>query len=132
MAWEAVGRPYAQADALGDAPEPEAMFRALEILDTLGAKPRAAMVRRRLREMGVTRIPRGPREATRTSPAGLTARQTEVLELLAEGLTYKEIADRLYVSTKTVDHHLSAVRLKLGVSTSQEAVEAGRRLGILP
>ena len=89
------------------------------------------MVRKRLREMGVTRIPRGPRAETKASPVGLTARQTEVLELLAESLTYQEIADRLYISAKTVDHHVSAVRLKLGVTTRDEAVERGRQLGIL-
>ena len=130
-AWEELGRPYAQADALADSSQAESLLRALEILNGLGAKPRAAMVRRRLMEMGVTRVPRSPRPATLSSPAGLTPRQTEVLRLLADGLTYREIAERLYISTKTVDHHVSAVRLKLGVTTRKAAVEAARRLGVI-
>jgi DNA-binding CsgD family transcriptional regulator len=130
-AWAELGRPYEQADALADATKPAALLRALEILDDLGAKPRAAMVRRRLVELGVTSVPRGPREATRASPAGLTARQTEVLRFLAEDLTYQEIAQRLHVSVKTVDHHAAAIRMKLDVATRAEAVAAGRELGIL-
>jgi DNA-binding CsgD family transcriptional regulator len=82
--------------------------------------------------MGVSRVPRGPRSAARQSPAGLTARQTEVLGLLADGLTYRQIAERLYVSAKTVDHHVSAVRVKLDARTRAGAVAAARRLGILP
>lgn len=130
--WATLGRPYEEADALGDAPEPEPLLAALPILDRLGAVPRAGKVRRRLGEMGVPRVPRGPTEAARSSPAGLTARQTEVLRLLAEGLTYRQIGERLHLSAKTVDHHVSAVRLKLEVRTRSDAVEAGRRLGILP
>ncbi|CAN5545739.1 hypothetical protein BH20ACT23_BH20ACT23_22210 [soil metagenome] len=129
--WAMLGRPYEEADALGDAPEPEPLLAVLPVLDRLGAAPRAAMVRRRLAEMGVPRVPRGPTEAARSSPAGLTARQTEVLRLLAEGLTYRQIGERLHLSTKTVDHHVSAVRLKLEVRTRSDAVAAGRRLGIL-
>ncbi len=130
--WSELGRPYEQADALADAPQPEPLLRALEILDRLGAAPLASKVRKRLAAMGVASVPRGPRATTRESPAGLTARQTEVLGLLAEGLTYHEIARRLSVSTKTVDHHVAAVRYKLEVTTRADAVNAGRRLGILP
>ncbi len=130
-AWEALGRPYEQADALAGASEPEALLAALEMLDRLGAVPRAAMVRRRLADLGVRSVPRGPQAPTLASPAGLTRRQTEVLALLAEPLTYRAIADRLHVSIKTVDHHASAIRAKLGVRTRGEAVEAGRRLGIV-
>lgn len=129
--WGALGRPYEQADALAAAPEPRPLLDALQILDRLGAAPRASMVRRRLAEMGVLSVPRGPRDSTRNSPAGLTQRQTEVLELLAEDLTYRQIADRLHVSVKTVDHHVSAVREKLDVNTRDDAVHAARRLGIL-
>ncbi|MPZ54536.1 MAG: AAA family ATPase [Acidimicrobiia bacterium] len=130
-AWDEIGRPYAQADALADSSEPESLYAAMELLNDLGATPRAAMVRRRLRDLGETRIPRGPQPATKASPAHLTPRQTEVLKLLAERLTYQEIADRLYVSVKTIDHHVTAVRTKLGVTTRRAAVEEGRRLGII-
>jgi DNA-binding CsgD family transcriptional regulator len=129
--WADLNLPYEHADALADASEPDPLFEALEILDGLGATPRAAMVRRRMADMGVKQVPRGPRESTRANPAGLTERQVDVLRLLAAGLTYREIAQRLYLSVKTVDHHAAAVRTKLKVSTSAEAVDAGRRLGIL-
>ena len=62
----------------------------------------------RLRELGL-RVPQGPRESTRANPAGLTARQLEVLALVAEGLTNAEIADRLVVSPRTAEHHVAAV-----------------------
>lgn len=129
--WAAAGRPYEQADALAEAPDAEPLLDALKILDRLGGVRRAGMVRRRLAEMGVTSIPRGPTRATRASAAGLTARQTEILGLLAEDLTYQQIADLLHLSIKTVDRHATAVRLKLEVRTRAEAVAAARRLGIL-
>ena len=55
------------------------------------------------------------------TPAGLTPRQLEVLSLLSEGLTNAEIADRLVVSPRTVDHHVAAVLTKLGATTRREA-----------
>ena len=59
-------------------------------------------------------MPHGPRAPTRANPAGLTARQLEVLSLLAAGLTNAEIADRLVVSPRTAEHHVAAVLAKLG------------------
>ncbi len=59
------------------------------------------------------RVPRGRSRATRDHAAGLTARQAEILELLAEGLTNTEIADELFVSHRTVENHVSAVLMKL-------------------
>ena len=113
-AWTELGRPYEAADALADAFEPESLLAALAILNRMNAEPRAAMVRRRLAELGVDSVPRGPRAATRSNPAGLTARQVEVLRLLGDDLTYRSIAARLHVSVKTVDHHVTAIRSKLG------------------
>ena len=66
-------------------------------------------------------VPRGPRATTRAHPAGLTPRQVAVLELLREGLTNAEIADRLVLSVRTVDHHVAAILSKLGVSSRREA-----------
>jgi DNA-binding NarL/FixJ family response regulator len=52
-----------------------------------------------------------------TLPAGLTAREVEVLRLLALGLTTREIGERLVISRKTVEHHVEHVYTKIGVST---------------
>jgi DNA-binding NarL/FixJ family response regulator len=54
----------------------------------------------------------------------LTAREAEVLALLAEGCTNGEIAERLYLSGRTVEHHVSAILTKLDVKTRREAVRA--------
>jgi DNA-binding NarL/FixJ family response regulator len=72
--------------------------------------------------------PRGPVPSTRANPAGLTERQLDVLDLVAEGLTNGEIAARLVVSTRTVDHHVSAVLAKLGVTTRREVARRAREL----
>ena len=94
----------------------DAIAEALRVLDGFGAVVPARRLRAELRERGL-RVPRGPRASTAADPAGLTARQLEVLALLAEGLSNAQIADRLTVSAKTVDHHVSAVLGKLGVPT---------------
>ncbi|WP_406165060.1 LuxR C-terminal-related transcriptional regulator [Streptomyces sp. NBC_00996] len=69
---------------------------------------------------------------TRENPAGLTERQVQVMRLLAEGLTNPEIAEKLVVSVRTVDNHVSAVLDKLGVHTRRQAVARAVELGMLP
>ena len=93
----------------------------MELADDLGAVPLAARVRRRLRGRGVKGVPRGPQPATRANPAGLTARQLDVLELVREGLTDAEIAQRLVLSVKTVNHHVAAILAKLGADNRRDA-----------
>ncbi len=128
--WRELDCPYEAALALADAEDPDALRESHEQLLGLGAARAAALVARRLRELGVRGLPRGPRARTRANPAGLTARELEVLALLVEGMRNAEIAERLVVSTKTVDHHVSAVLRKLGVRTRGEAVAEAGRLGI--
>ena len=106
------------------------MLEAVAILDELGARPATARVRQSLRRSGVTAIPRGPRPATRANPAGLTDRQAEILRLVVDGRTNAEIAARLVVSVRTVDHHVSAVLQKLGVASRREAVAAAATLDL--
>ena len=130
--WEGVGNRYEAALELLEAPDPEPALRGLRMLDDLGAVAAAAKQRRRLRERGIARIPRGPRMRTQQNPANLTNRQLEVLSLLADGLTGPEIADRLLVSRRTLEHHVSAILGKLGVYSRDEAVAAARRRGIVP
>lgn len=129
--WTQIGCPYEAALALADADHEAALRRALGQLQDLGARAAAAIVARRLRERGVRGLPRGPRPATRENSAGLTARELEVLALLAEGMRNGEIAARLVVSPKTVDHHVSAVLRKLNVRTRGEASASAARLGLL-
>ena len=127
--WKSLDAPYEAALALAGAQDEEALGAALEQLRALGARPAAAIVARRLRKRGVRSLPRGPRPATRENPAGLTARQLEVLGLVAEGLPNAEIADRLVLSRRTVDHHVSAILRKLGARTRGEAAAMWQKIG---
>lgn len=124
------GLPYEQAVALSVGDEHD-QLEALTIADSIGAKALAARLRRQLRAQGIKRIPRGPREATRDSPIGLTPRQAEVLELLADGLSNSAIADRLFLSPRTVEKHVAAVLLKTGAPTRDSAVALAREQGLL-
>jgi len=120
-AWERLGCPFEQAAALLDSDEERALRRAMQIFDGLGARPAVAMAARKLRALGVRRVPRGAQRSTLANPYNLTRRQYEVLELLGEGLTDAEIGGRLFLSTKTVNHHVSAVLAKLGVRSRAQA-----------
>ena len=127
-AWAAIGFPFERADALSDADDEAGQLEALRTFDAYGATRAAANLRRRLRVAGVRRIPRGPRPASRAGLAGLTPRETEVLELIVEGATNAQIAQALVISAKTVDHHVSAVLGKLGVASRRDAGAAAERL----
>jgi ATP/maltotriose-dependent transcriptional regulator MalT len=129
-AWNVLEAPYERALALADGPE-EALREALAVLEQMGAGPLQAIVRQRLRDLGVRGLPRGPRASTRAHPAGLTSREVQVLNLLVHGHTNTELARRLHLSTKTVDHHVSAILEKLQVRSRTEAVAAAFGLGIV-
>ncbi|MGD9697284.1 MAG: AAA family ATPase [Thermoleophilia bacterium] len=125
-AWAERGMPYQRALALIDDGGEASLREALAVLDELGAVPLAARVRARLRGLGATGVPRGPRAATRADPDGLSAREREVLELVGEGLTNTEIAERLVLSARTVEHHVASARRKLGAATRADAARALR------
>jgi DNA-binding CsgD family transcriptional regulator len=124
--WQRLGCPYEQARALVEG-DIEAQKAALLIFEELGARPMTEVVRQKLQDAGVQTIPRGPRTTTKQNPFNLTNRQVEVLALLIENLSNVEIAARLHISPKTVDHHVSAVLGKLNVSSRTEAAEIGRQ-----
>lgn len=128
--WEERGIPYDRALALSHG-DTDARIEALGIFDDLGAIPVAARLRSELAEAGVNRVPRGPTRATRDNPFGLTARQLEVLHHLSDGMTNAEIADRLFVSNRTVDHHVSAILGKLGANSRSDAASMARDAGLL-
>jgi DNA-binding CsgD family transcriptional regulator len=122
LAWAAIGCSYQQALALlgGDVAD---LRQALALLDELGAAPAARIARRRLRALGVRDVPRGRDTRTRVDPLGLTAREREVLLLLAQRLSNRAIAERLHRSERTVENHVAALLGKLGVASRSEAVE---------
>ena len=130
LRWERLGCPYEASLALLESEDGGEIRRGLEQLQRLGAGPAIAIARRRLRERGVRNVPRGPRPRTRENPAGLTAREVEVLGMLCDGLRNAQIAERLVLSERTVDHHVSAVLRKLDVETRGEAAAAAKRLGV--
>jgi DNA-binding CsgD family transcriptional regulator len=123
-------QPYERALALWDAGSTDDLLAALPLLDALEARAVAALVRARLRDAGVNAVPRGQLPTTRANPAGLTARQLDVLALLADGLSNADIAARLVISPKTADHHVSAILAKLEVHSRGEAAAVARRLGV--
>lgn len=127
--WKKLGMPYERAGALADG-DVAAEMSAIDALDELGAAPMATRLRRDLRRQGVTRVPRR-RGAHGDRRAGLTGRQHEVLTLLAEGLTNAAIADRLFISVRTAEHHVAAVLGSLAATSRTEAVEIAVARGII-
>ncbi len=125
--WKRLGCPYEHARALADG-DVDAQTTALAIFERLGAQPAIEEVRQKLRAAGVRNL---PRPTTRENPYGLTARQMDILALLAEGLSNAQIAARLSVSPKTVDHHVSAVLAKLDVHSREEAAQVAKREGMV-
>jgi DNA-binding CsgD family transcriptional regulator len=127
--WRERGIPYEEGLALMHGDETN-QIEAIRIFEGLGAVATANKVRESLAHRGV-KVPRGRSQATRDHAGGLTARQAEVLGLLAGGLTNTEIADELFVSQRTVENHVSAVLMKLDVPNREAAVETARVQGIL-
>jgi DNA-binding CsgD family transcriptional regulator/tetratricopeptide (TPR) repeat protein len=125
--WKTLGCPYEHANMLAWYGTEAEQREALAILEQLGAIPAAQLLRMKMRAQGVRGIPRGSRQSTRNNSFGLTKRETEILALLSDGLRNSAIARRLFVSTKTVDHHVSAILAKLGVPSRAAAVAAARK-----
>jgi ATP/maltotriose-dependent transcriptional regulator MalT len=129
-AWQQLGCPYEQALFLFEGDE-DAKREAIAIVHRLGATSVYEKMKLGMRSEGIRSIPRGSRKSTRDNPALLTERELGVLELLKEGLPNKEIGSRLFISAKTVDHHISAILSKLDVDSRNKAVREAIRRGIV-
>jgi DNA-binding CsgD family transcriptional regulator/tetratricopeptide (TPR) repeat protein len=128
--WLERGCPYEAARALAESSDAEEVGEALSVFQDLGALPAARLTAARLRHLGAA-VPRGPRPATLANAGRLTGREIEVLQLIAEGLRNAEVAERLVLSRRTIDHHVSAILRKLSARTRVEAIAAAGELGLL-
>jgi DNA-binding CsgD family transcriptional regulator len=132
-AWRPVGQPHALGQVLlragehalrtGDRPAARVRLReASSIAASLGAAPLRGQVEA-VAVTGRVELKEGP---------SLSAREIEVIGLVAEGLSNRQIAERLFISARTSGVHVSNILGKLGVSSRIEAAAVARRLGLLP
>ncbi len=128
--WKKAGCPYEQALALFEGAD-EDKRSAITIMQGLGAHTVCEKMKMDMRNSGIKSIPRGIRKSTQSNPALLTSRELDVLQLLKEGMQNKEIAGKLFISAKTVDHHISAILFKLDVSSRNKAVQEALRMEII-
>lgn len=120
--WEKIGCPYMQAHALFEGDDDDKR-QAIKIVHDLGVTAVYEKMKLEMRKSGIKSIPRGLRKTTQSNTAYLTLRELDVLHLLKDGMQNKEIANRLYISAKTVDHHISSILFKLDVNSRTKAVK---------
>jgi DNA-binding CsgD family transcriptional regulator len=128
--WRQLSSPYEQALCLFEGND-DNKRKALSMMQELGADAVCEKLKMEMRSCGIKKIPRGLRESTKINPAKLTNRELDVLQLLKKGIQNKEIANTLFISPKTVDHHISSILFKLDVNSRAKAVTEAVRLGIL-
>ncbi|WP_304488712.1 AAA family ATPase [Dyadobacter sp. CY261] len=128
--WEQAGCAYQQAQMLFEGTEKQKK-QALILVQDLSAVAVYEKMKQQMQAEGIQQIPRGMQQATRRNPAQLTNRELDILQMLARNLQYKEIADSLFISVKTVGHHISSIFLKLGVNSRGKAISEAHRLGII-
>ncbi len=105
--------------------------RAIVIVQDLGGVAVYQKMKQAMRNLGIKNIPRGIRSSTRSNAALLTSREIDVLQLLKGEMQNKEIAAQLYISPKTVDHHVSNILFKLDADSRSKAVTKADSMGIL-
>ena len=130
MLWDRLGCRYQAALALLDTKEETHLRESLTRLVDLGAEAAARLVRRTMRDLGIRSIPAGARPATKAHPHGLTTREQEILQLISQGQSNEEISASLFISVRTVEHHVSAILGKLGTDSRKGAAKEARRLGL--
>lgn len=130
-AWLDMGCPYDAARALSFSDEEAALRRALEVFDGFGARGERDDVARRLRKLGVRGIPRPQRQGAGVGRGDLTGRELEVLELMEAGLRNAEMAAKLFLSERTVEHHVAAILRKLQARSRIDAVSVARKQGLI-
>jgi DNA-binding CsgD family transcriptional regulator len=128
--WDRLGYRYEAALALLDTKDEAHLRDSLARLSDLGAEAAARLVRQTMRDLGIRAIPAGTRPATKAHPRGLTVREQQILELLSQGQSNEEISARLFISVRTVEHHVSAILGKLGVTTRKGAANEAIKLGL--
>jgi DNA-binding CsgD family transcriptional regulator/tetratricopeptide (TPR) repeat protein len=128
--WTELDCPYEAGMALLGSADEASLRTALWIFTDLGASATARLARQKMRSLAIRSIPAGPRTATREHPLGLTRREREVLDLICARHTNAEIAGKLFISVKTVDHHVSAVLAKLDAPTRRAAANRAATLGL--
>jgi DNA-binding CsgD family transcriptional regulator/tetratricopeptide (TPR) repeat protein len=131
MLWDRLGCPYQAALALLDTKDEAHLRESLTRLVDLGADATARLVRRTMRDLGIRSIPTGARSAARTHPRRLTTREQEILDLLSQGQSNEEISASLFISIRTVEHHVSAILGKLGATTRKGAATEALKLGLI-
>lgn len=128
--WEKLGSLYKQALILFEGNETDKR-KAITIVQKFRADAVFEKMKQLMRAHGIKSVPRGIRKVTRSNGAFLTGRELNVLPLLKEGLKNREIAERLYISPKTVDHHISSILFKLDVGSRTLAVRKATDMGII-
>lgn len=128
--WENSGCPYEQALVLFEGKDTDKR-KAIVMFQDLGANAVHEKLKQEMKNMGIKNIPRGIRASTRSNAALLTSREMDILLLLKEELQNKEIAAKLFISAKTVDHHISSILFKLEVNSRSKAVTEALRMKIL-
>jgi len=128
--WKHLGCPYEQALALFDGTD-DNKRKAISIVQGLTADAVYQKMKLEMRTSGIKSIPRGIRKSTQSNPALLTSRELDVLQWMKEGLQNKEIAGKLFISAKTVDHHISSILFKLDVHSRIKAVTEAVRMHII-
>ncbi|MFZ5825298.1 MAG: helix-turn-helix domain-containing protein, partial [Bacillota bacterium] len=122
----------ARGRALPGRPEAEADLQEVcAFFSAIGCTPGLAMARRVLKRAAPRVNPR-PETASSPLPDGLTAREGEVVTLVCQGMTDREIGARLFISAKTVDRHLRNIFNKTGVNNRAALAAYAVRHGLLP